>query len=153
MEHDSVDHGAPAHPRRRGQLALLLATIIAATAVAAVVQLLTRSDSPGAVAPFVSQALGPEDSSATLDRHFDALTRVSIAAGGIHLRRAAQSVGIIATGTGEAAWTRHAAGADRSTSFGRESIVVSAPRAEEYLTVARHLGPKVWSWRLEVSRI
>ena len=89
------------------------------------------------------------DPSFLLDRRWDDLTRVSIAGGGVAVRHDGTALKLTATGTGSAPWTRHAWGVERPTSFGRESIVVAAPRTEEYLTVQRRLGPRTWRWRLE----
>ncbi|HEX4677700.1 MAG TPA: invasin domain 3-containing protein, partial [Gaiellaceae bacterium] len=99
-------------------------------------------------APVVSRALGPDDPGFTLDRRWDALTRVSIAGTGLHVRHAGLSVRLTAAGAGNAGWTRHRLGVDRPTPFGRESIVVAAPRTEEYLTVTRHVGTRTWRWHL-----
>ena len=103
-------------------------------------------------APFVSHALGPHDPSFLLDRRWDDLTRVSIAGGGVAVRHDGTALKLTATGTGSAPWTRHAWGVERPTSFGRESIVVAAPRTEEYLTVQRRLGSRTWRWQLESGK-
>ena len=102
-------------------------------------------------APFVNRSLGPNEATASLERKWDSITRVSIARNGVQLRHDGHSVSISAAGAGAARWTRHAWGVDRPTAFGRESIVVAAPRTEEYLTVTRRLGPKIWSWRLDAG--
>ena len=127
-------------------LILLVTAIAASLATVAIVGGLRSSAGP---APFVSRALGPHDPSFLLDRRWDDLTRVSIAGGGVAVRHDGTALKLTATGTGSAAWTRHAWGVERPTSFGRESIVVAAPRTEEYLTVERRLGPRTWRWRLE----
>ena len=127
-------------------LILLVTAIAASLATVAIVGGLRSSAGP---APFVSHALGPHDPSFLLDRRWDDLTRVSIAGGGVAVRHDGTALKLTATGTGSAAWTRHAWGVERPTSFGRESIVVAAPRTEEYLTVQRRLGPRTWRWRLE----
>src|SRR4051794_38825202 len=127
-------------------LILLVIAVAASLATVAVVGGLRSSAGP---APFVSRALGPDDPSFLLDRRWDALSRVSIARGGLAVRHDGTALKLTAAGTGAAPWQRHAWGVERPTSFGREAIVVAAPRTEEYLTVDRRLGPRTWRWRLE----
>ncbi len=126
---------------------LVLVTTVTAALAAVVVEHGHRSSA--GPAPFVSHALGPHDPSFLLDRRWDDLTHVSIAGGGFAVRHDGAALKLTATGTGSATWVRHAWGVERPTSFGREAIVVAAPRTEEYLTVDRRLGPRTWRWRLE----
>ena len=48
-------------------------------------------------------------------------------------------------------WHGRQTGAVRKTSFGNEAIVVRPDYAEQFLTVDRHHGQKVWSWKLNSS--
>jgi hypothetical protein len=142
--------GRFSHLADRGPLvASLILLVIAAAASLATVAVVGGLRSSAGPAPFVSRALGPHDPSFLLDRRWDDLTRVSIAGGGVAIRHDGTALKLTATGTGSAPWTRHAWGVERSTAFGREAIVVAAPRTEEYLTVERRVGPRTWRWRLE----
>ncbi len=100
----------------------------------------------------VTRALGPRNPASLLDRRWDDLTRVSIRRNGVRVHHAGPSVALAATGADSAPWTRHTWGVERQKAFGREAIIVAAPRTEEYLTVERRVGPKVWSWRLEARQ-
>ncbi|MEY2518095.1 MAG: Invasin, domain 3, partial [bacterium] len=130
----------------------LLALLLIAVSVALVAAFLTGASRSSEPAPFVSRALGPHDPAFLLDRNWDGLTRIAIAGGGVRISHAGRSVAIASDDAGTASWSRHAWGVERPTAFGRESIVVAAPRTEEYLTVERRLGPKIWKWRLSTSR-
>ena len=145
--------GRLSHVRERSPLvASLILLVIAVAASLATVAVVGGLHSSAGPAPFVSRALGPHDPSFLLDRRWDDLTRVSIAGGGVAVRHDGTALKLTATGTGSAAWERHAWGVERPTSFGRESIVVAAPRTEEYLTVERRVGPRTWRWRLESQK-
>ena len=142
--------GRFSHARDRSPLVASLILLVTAVAASlATVAIVGGLHSSTGQAPFVSRALGPHDPSFLLDRRWDDLTRVSLAGGGVAVRHDGTTLKLTATGTGSAAWARHAWGLERPTSFGREAIVVAAPRTEEYLTVERRLGPRTWRWRLE----
>src|SRR6478735_8878035 len=145
--------GRFSHARDRSPLVASLILLVTAVAASlATVAIVGGLHSSTGQAPFVSRALGPHDPSFLLDRRWDDLTRVSLAGGGVAVRHDGTTLKLTATGTGSAAWARHAWGLERPTSFGREAIVVAAPRTEEYLTVERRLGPRTWRWRLESSK-
>ena len=133
--------------RRPRPLAILGLALVAGALLAGLFATGELRSSTGR-ASVVSRALGPNDPGFTLDRRWDALTRVSISAGGLHVRHAGTSVKLTATGSGSSGWTHHRYGVDRPTPFGREAIVVAAPRTEEYLTVDRHVGARTWKWQL-----
>ncbi|MDQ1703278.1 MAG: trimeric autotransporter adhesin, partial [Frankiaceae bacterium] len=137
-------HAVLRSPRSRAILGLALATAVLLAGLSATGKLRSSTGR----APVVSRALGPQDPGFTLDRRWDALTRVSISTKGLHVRHAGVSVALTAAGAGSAGWTSHRFGVDRPTPFGRESIVVAAPRTEEYLTVTRHVGSRTWQWQL-----
>jgi large repetitive protein len=59
------------------------------------------------------------------------------------------TVSLAGIGPDGGAWTRYDAGVERKTSFGRETIVVTPAKTEQFLTVERHQGPKTWRWRLD----
>ncbi|MDQ1533495.1 MAG: hypothetical protein QOF28_1256, partial [Actinomycetota bacterium] len=139
--------GRSAAPRGRSWHALLrsprslaiLGLALVATALVAGLYVADELRSSTGRAPVVSRALGPKDPTFTLDRRWDALTHVLISTKGLQVRHAGASVELTAAGAGNAGWTRHRFGVDRPTPVGRESIVVAAPRTEEYLTVTRHV--------------
>src|SRR5207237_7712828 len=54
-------------------------------------------------------------------------------------------------GDGNAKWHSRELGATRNTPFGADSIVVSSSVAEQFLTVAQHLGTKTWRWNLDTN--
>ena len=47
------------------------------------------------------------------------------------------------------AWKRYRGGVERSTSFGRQTVVFAPQVIEELLTVKTRIGPKLWRWRLD----
>jgi hypothetical protein len=73
----------------------------------------------------------------------------------VHLQRsgfrvAGREATVSLAGIGERdAWERYDAGVERKTPFGRETIVVTPEKTEQFLTVERRQGPKTWRWRLD----
>ncbi|NUR75804.1 MAG: hypothetical protein HOQ28_05890, partial [Thermoleophilia bacterium] len=155
LRHDngsSTDHGGDlSHVLGRQLLGLVLLMLAAGSASLAGWIFAGHPRSAAEPAPFVSRALGPHDPSFLLDRRWDGLTRISVGHG-LRIRHAGLRLGLTAQGVGGEPWTRHAWGVDRSTGFGRESIVVAAPRTEEYLTVEHRQGPRTWTWRLDTGK-
>jgi hypothetical protein len=50
-------------------------------------------------------------------------------------------------------WQRFERGVARRTAFGLETIVVDQEKAEEFLTVVRRQGPKVWRWSVQARNL
>jgi hypothetical protein len=99
-------------------------------------------------ATFLAAELGAARPSAPRVRTPARAVRVELGRHGTTLRRDGHDLTLAAIGAGDAAWTRHAHGTSRTTPFGRETITVGPTSTEEFLTVARRLGPRTWSWKL-----
>ena len=50
-------------------------------------------------------------------------------------------------------WARYSHGVARTTSFGRETVVVTPEKTEQFMTVDRRQGAKTWRWRLGVRAL
>src|SRR5439155_13532382 len=46
-------------------------------------------------------------------------------------------------------WISYRHGAERTTPFGRETVVVTPAKTEQFLTVERRQGTRTWRWRLD----
>ena len=97
---------------------------------------------------FIALQLGAPSKIAPLVRRPTRHVEVSLGRHGTQVRHGDASVQITAEGAGTAAWRRFARGASRQTPFGSETVTIDGARAEEFLTVDRHHGRRVWRWRL-----
>ncbi len=100
---------------------------------------------------FVSDELGTQQA-APLVRQPRANTRVRIeSSGGLRVTHGGSSVVLSSRSTGRAAWTTHANGAARPTTFGADSVTVTPGETEQYLTVNTYQGQRTWKWDLATT--
>jgi len=97
---------------------------------------------------FLSDALGPEESGAPLERTPAPGVGVRIHSEGYTVTRWGDSVSVVGEDLGGAEWRRHVHGVTRTTAFGAEAIIVDGSRTEEFLTVTRRQGERTWRWQL-----
>ena len=140
------------HPGRssmRQTIALgVLATIFGICAVAGV-----RAMQTGGVAPRpLAAALGARQSDAPLTRRPAEDVSVRIGRRAVSVSHSGGRVSLTTTNPGPKAWTRYENGVERPTPFGRETVVVTPAKAEQFLTVDRRQGTKTWRWRLDSGR-
>ena len=119
----------------------------------ALVTLAVLLPSRQAVAPrtFVDRALGAPSSDASLERRLATGATLSVDARGIDAHVGTAAIALASRGVRTGAWQRYRDGASRATSFGRESILFGINRAEQFLTVDRHQGARMWSWQLDAT--
>src|SRR5689334_20157106 len=140
----------PGRSSLRQTIALgLLAAIFGLLALAGV-----RAVQPGGVAPRpLAAALGARQPDASLTRRPAKDVSVRIGRRAMSVTRSGGGrVSLRTTTPGSAAWTRFENGVERPTPFGRETVVVTPARTEQFLTVDRRQGPRTWSWRLDSGR-
>src|SRR5205823_1873260 len=131
-------------PRR----ALAAAAVLAAFALLPFGAATFLAGAPHAVPAFLGAALGPADRAAPLLHHPAEGVDVAIDSAGVQIAHDRDSL-ILAQGSGR--WQAHENGATRSMPFGSESVTVTPSVTEEFLTVAKHQGTKVWRWRLATT--
>ena len=139
------------HPGRssmRQTVALgVLATIFGLLAMAGV-----RAVQSGGVAPRpLAAALGARQPDASLTRRPAKGVTVRLGRRGMSVSRPEGRVSLAAGARGSKAWTKYENGVARPTPFGRETVVVTPSKAEQFLTVDRRQGTKTWSWRLDAG--
>jgi len=135
--------GVPALRHLRPALLVAGLAVVATSAALAFVLVVQHSSH---VAPaVVARALGAADPSSSLDRRYAPKTSGAITATGVRVATRKGRVSMQLAGEKAHAWTRHANGADRPTSFGRESIVFEPRGVEELLTVSRAQGKRTLS--------
>jgi hypothetical protein len=113
--------------------------------------------SPGAhtvAAPpsFIAHQLGTEVPHRALSHQLTGGATLSIDHVGFSVRDRSGSVRLSSTDRPAGSWLGHARGAERSTGFGNEAIVVDRSAkgvgGEQYLTVGRRYGERTWTWNL-----
>src|SRR5687767_3827087 len=97
---------------------------------------------------FLSDALGPEESGAPLERTPAPGIGVRIHTEGYTVTRWGDSVSVVGEDVGGAKWRRHVHGVTRTTDFGAETIIVDGDRTEEFFTVTKRQGERTWRWKL-----
>src|SRR4051812_12321335 len=98
---------------------------------------------------FLTKELGAPQRSGTLVRKPAPNTKVTIRQrGGYTVAHHRRSVTLVPTNTGDSSWRTRAGGATRPTPFGRETVLVTGSKNEQYLTVTQHQGLKTWQWQL-----
>ncbi|MGH3060334.1 MAG: Ig-like domain-containing protein, partial [Gaiellaceae bacterium] len=102
------------------------------------------SSEPG----FLSDALGPEESGAPLERTPAPGVGVRIHSEGYTVSRWGDSVSVVGEDVGGAEWRHHVHGVTRATEFGAETIIVDGSRTEEFFTVTKRQGERTWRWKL-----
>ena len=123
----------------------LLACVLAATAMVTI-QATRQSDSFTRVA--FADALGAPKPDAPLARRPAEGVKVRIDRKGFQVAGEHGRVSIASAAPSSSRWARYAHGAARPTSFGRETVVVTPEKTEQFLTVERRQGPKTWQWQL-----
>src|SRR3954447_11981113 len=121
--------------RQRNWLVLLVAFLIALSLAVGVASSSAREHRAASARAVVSTSVAPR-----------ALTRLTE-----HSLRVKSNWGSVTLGSADVRggrWHRTAHAATRKTQFGAESIVFGDGRAEEFLTVNRHRGLRVWKWRI-----
>src|SRR6266542_3424565 len=138
-------------PARLPLLALCLLLTVFSGLLAATQLAKLRGTKAAPHTAFLTRALGTPQSSASLVRKPSRTQRVTLGRDGFTYAHGTDAVSLASLDAGSAAWRRYANGVARSTPFGAETIAVSSPRTEEYLTVATHQGEKTWRWRLDTT--
>ncbi|MEK6275346.1 MAG: Ig-like domain-containing protein [Actinomycetota bacterium] len=98
--------------------------------------------------PLLSERLGTPSPDAALARRPAQGVGVRIDRAGFHVTGRNSAVSLRSVGSSSSRWARYSHGTARSTSFGRETVVVTPEKTEQFLTVERHQGTKTWRWRL-----
>ena len=124
----------------------LLACVLAATGMVTV-QATRQSDSFTNVA--LADALGAPKPDAPLARRPAEGVKVRIDRKGFQVAGEHGRVSIASAAPSSSRWARYAHGAARPTSFGRETVVVTPEKTEQFLTVERRQGRKTWQWQLD----
>src|ERR687891_434790 len=137
---DVLRHAAPV--RTAAFTAIVACAFLLVVAVVGLGQL-DRSE-PG----FLSDALGPEESGAPLERTPAPGVGVRIHSEGYTITRWGDSVSLVGEDVGGAEWRRHVHGVTRTTDFGAETIIVDGGRTEEFFTVTSRQGERTWRWKL-----
>ena len=139
----------PGRSSKRQTIVLaVLATLFGLSAMAGV-----RAMQPGGVAPRpLAAALGARQPDASLTRRPAKGVTVRLGRRGLSVSRPEGRVSLAATARGSKAWTKFENGVERPTPFGRETVVVTPSKAEQFLTVDRRQGNRTWSWRLDAGR-
>src|SRR5215510_13841412 len=147
--------GTAARPGRLPKLLAVSAALLL-TAFFAVSELATiRGAKAHDASAYLTRELGSPLSSASLVR---VPARVSPALGGkLEIRRGGLRVTsgrdtLSLRFRGSAPWRPFTNGVARPTAFGRETITFGVNRVEQSLLVDRHLGTRVWTWKLDSSR-
>jgi large repetitive protein len=126
----------------------VLATIFGLCAMAGV-----RAVQPGSVAPRpLAAALGARQPDASLTRRPAKGVSVRIGRRSVSVSRPGGRVSLGGTVRSGQHWTRYENGVQRRTPFGRETVVVTPAKAEQFLTVDRRQGMRTWRWRLDAGR-
>ncbi|MHB8651059.1 MAG: beta strand repeat-containing protein, partial [Gaiellaceae bacterium] len=120
-----------------GALALVLALVLGAVAF----QLRPHG-------PWLARALGKTDARASLVRTPADGVHAAVGASGLAVSTRHEHVYLSSVGLHGHPWQRHANGLTRATSFGSDALVVTAHGSEQFLTVERRLGYRLWRWRL-----
>src|SRR5687767_12011653 len=120
----------------------LFACVLAAAAMATVQATRQSTNLPFA------EALGAPKPTASLATRPAEGVRVRIDRKGFQVAGEHGRVSIASAAPSTSRWTRYEHGAARPTSFGRETVVVTPEKTEQFLTVERRQGPKTWQWRL-----
>src|SRR3954451_1614079 len=139
----------PGRSSKRQTIALgVLATIFGICALAGV-----RAMQPGGVAPRpLAAALGARQADAPLTRRPTKDVRVRIGRRSVSVSHPGGRVSLISTASTSSGWTRYENGVERPTPFGRETVVVTPGRTEQFLTVDHRQGRRTWRWRLDAGR-
>ena len=130
--------------------ACLCALVVGVSVVVCGVLLPSRPAS--APATFVDRALGAPSPDASLERRLATGATLAIDDLGLDAQKGPATIGLASSSAGHGAWQRHGGGVTRATSFGRESILFGINRAEEFLTVDRRQGTRLWRWQLDASQ-
>src|SRR5689334_15951423 len=137
---------------RSPKVLLAASTALLLTAFFAVSELATLHGAKAHDASaYLTRELGSPLSSASLVR---APARTSPALGGkLEIRRGGLKVTsgrdtLSLRFEGTASWQQFSNGVARRTSFGREAITFGVNRIEQSLLVNRHVGTRVWTWKL-----
>jgi hypothetical protein len=120
-------------------------------AVVAVCAVVLPSHPTSRPATFVDRALGSPNADASLERRLVAGTTLAVDRAGIDARAGSQTIALTSGSAGHGDWQRYGSGVTRTTSYGRESVLFGINRAEQFLTVDRHLGTRTWSWQLDAT--
>ena len=123
----------------------LLACVLAATGMVTV-QATRQSESFTRVP--LADALGAPKPDAPLARRPAEGVKVRIDRKGFQIAGEHGRVSIASAAPSSSRWARYAHGAARPTSFGRETVVVTPEKTEQFLTVERRQGRKTWQWQL-----
>src|SRR5689334_1666513 len=131
---------------------LAVSAVLLLTAFFAVSELATLR---GAKAPdasaYLTRELGSPLSSASLVREPARTSpalggKLEIRRGGLKVTSGRDTLSLRFEGT--ASWRQFSNGVARRTSFGREAITFGVNRIEQSLLVNRHVGTRVWTWKL-----
>ena len=145
MAHTDAEAGHRRTSRRVAGGLLLLAAIVAVCGVVLPSRPTSRATT------FVDRALGSPNADASLERHLVTGTTLAVDRAGIDARAGSQTIALTSRSAGHGDWRRYGSGVTRTTSYGRESVLFGINRAEQFLTVNRHLGTRTWSWQLDAT--
>ncbi len=126
----------------------LLACVLAAASMVSIQAM--RSTDGLASQPLLAEILGAPKPTASLDRRPADGVRVGVARKGFQVSNGQVRVSLGSAGADAATgrWARYSHGVARNTSFGRETVVVTPEKTEQFLTVDRRQGPRTWRWNL-----
>jgi hypothetical protein len=118
----------------------------------AVLALAAASARPDANGPVLPSALGRPAPHASPTRTPARGVHVEITRGGYRVRHGETAVALAGSPAG-GSWQRFAHGAQRTTPFGRETVVVGPTTTEQFLTVDRRQGERTWRWRIDAGEL
>ena len=129
----------------------LLACVLAAISMVTVQAI--RSGNGFTAQPLLAERLGAPVPNASLTRRPAKGVGVRIDRAGFHVEGRNTAISLRGVGTSTHRWARYSHGVARTTSFGRESVVVTPEKTEQFLTVDHRQGTKTWRWQLSTGKL
>ncbi|HET7146118.1 MAG TPA: hypothetical protein VFI10_02870, partial [Gaiellaceae bacterium] len=126
---------------------MLVLGLVAAAGAAFALMLHPGRAADRSLPTFVSSALGAQRPTAA--RPPAALgARARLTRDGATLAGSGAAVSLAPADSGTGAWRHFEHGAVRPTPFGREAVTLAPGSFEQFTTVDRHLGQRIWRWHL-----
>jgi hypothetical protein len=138
----------------RTRVSRVAGLLVLAGLVAGCLELADQGGTPTdhSVPSFVKRALGAKDAHAPALRNPAKDTTLQLGdSGAFTIKQLNASLTVQQTASKGGGWSQHQAGAARSTSFGSEQVVTTKQKAEQYLSVGKHVGTHTWSWLLNTN--
>ena len=132
-------------------LRLIVLALVAAIAGGAATLIANDSGDPFAAPAFLRAPLGAEGADST----YAPTSGVAVELGhsGYVVQNPTGTVSLASKDVAGGDWDRFERGAVRTTPFGSETVVVTSSRTEQFLTVRKRQGERIWRWRLEAGSL